>query len=393
MSLSPQWQPNRPPRPPLQPAWQPQQWPVNHQASGFGQQGAWGTPRSPMYPVPPPQPPSRSPLGVILVVLLVVAVGLFGYVWGMELNDQQRSSAEVTASQSSRQAEPQRSLESTPSRKPTPATNTPTPTPTPTPVPEPEPTPEPSEINPEPTTGWRLPKVENVELPAPSATSGPWARLQKAALYDVAWPGMPGCAEAIHIDTAEELESVLRTELNCLETNWKPVLERLKLPTHSIPLHVYEGRSINTPCGETTSTQGFYCSANGGAIYVSTLAMEPSLYSRIWVKRLMFHEYSHHLQSLSGVFHGMADLEDQRDARLRLEVQAECMAMGMLRRDPTWPITAENYAEIEETLMSFVDDGEHGRPDTLHHWGIRAYHSRTVGEGCNTWVVGEGEIK
>ncbi|RRD06090.1 hypothetical protein EII34_05245 [Arachnia propionica] len=398
MSLTPQWRPNHPPRPPLQPAWRPQPWVGNHQSSGFGQQGGWVPPRAPM---PPRSGPSRNPLWVVLVVLLLVAVGLFGRLWGTVLDGQRRAAAEASPGHSTQQARPTRSTQSPGPSTSSPATSTATPTrtrsasptPTPTPTPTPETAPEPTDSNPEPTTGWRLPKVVNEELPAPSATSGPWARLQQSPLYDQFWPGMPGCAEATHIETVEELETVARTELDCLEANWRPLLERLGLPTHPVPLHVFEGDSINTPCGESSSTQGFYCSANGGAIYISTKAMDPSQYSKLWVKRMMFHEYAHHLQSLIGVFYNMADVEDQADATRRLEVQAECMAMGILRRDPTWPITKKNYREIEELLVNFVDDGVHGTPETLSRWGIRAYHSRTIGEGCNTWLVADGEIK
>lgn len=322
-----------------------------------------------------PSSPSRGPFLVILIGVVVVALALLGLMFLTQREDRAPSAAEVPAT-----------------RPPTTPSSIP---PHPEPTPEvlepsrpsdarPEPT---AELEPEPTPEWEPPHLGHEELPSPNAAEGPRAALQRSPLHEEAWPVMVGCAEPNFFDTVEELETVLRAELDCLEAGWRPSLQRLGLATHPVPLHFFEGSNITTPCGESVSNLAFYCSVDGGAIYVSTLAVQASLQSRLWAKRLMFHEYSHHLQSLIGVFHHMAELEDEADARRRVEVQAECMAMGILRQDPTWPVTEENYTEIEETLTRFIDDGIHGTPETLLYWGIRGYHSATVGQGCNTWVV------
>lgn len=333
-------------------------------------------------PSPPSRRPSGSPFLVLVIGVVVVALGLLGLMFLTQGEEPAPSTAEVPVPPSP--TAPASTFPPSPTPDPTPGT----PEPTPPPEPEPEPTPEPGPT-PEPAPGpeWEPPRIIHEELPAPNAAEGPWAALQRSPLHDEAWPVMTGCAEPNHFDTIEELQTVLQVELDCLEAGWRPILQRLGLSTHPVPLHFFEGASITTPCGESVSNLAFYCSVDGGAIYVSTLAVQASLQSRLWAKRLMFHEYSHHLQSLVGVFHHMVELEDEGDARRRVEVQAECMAMGMLRQDPTWPVTEENYTEIEETLTRFIDDGIHGSPETLLHWGIRGYHSATVGQGCNTWVV------
>lgn len=337
------------------------QWAPNHRISGFGQQGVW-QPGPLSYQRR--RPARRGPLGSCLVVVLVVAVALFGWLRSGGSEGKQTSVEESPAARRTQQAQPTPTAEGTLTAPPR--------------TPEPEPP---------ASQQWQLPEVVNEELPGPSATTGPWARLQTMPLYAQSWPGMDGCAEPRHVDTVEELEEVVRAELGCLERGWGPVLNRLGLPSDSIPVRVYPDGPISTPCGEKTRSVGFYCSAQGGAIYISTRSLEHSVQSRLWVKGLMFHEYSHHLQNLGGVFHAMAELEDRADATRRMEVQAECMAMGILGHDPTWPVTEDNYAEINRRLTTFVDDGMHGSPRTLSYWGIRAYHSRTVGEGCNTWVV------
>jgi len=188
-----------------------------------------------------------------------------------------------------------------------------------------------------------------------------------------------------------EMGMQVEAGIECVQKAWKPVFERLGYSTHSVPVYYFEGDTAHSPCG-SMQAPAMYCSANGGSLYFGTKLLKDSAVSESWIKLMIFHEYGHHIQSLSRVQSVRNQLPSGNETERRIEIQAECYATGMLRSDDSFQLTRANYEQVRKDLQSFIDDGIHGSPESLLYWGMRGFHSETIG-GCNTWVVGSEKVR
>ena len=395
-----QWQANQQPvwgqQPMPQQSWTPMS--TNPYWSAPGQQG-FGFQYSPQPPKP--QGGAGVPVAfgivlglVVLVPLLVVLVGSLGS------KNQTTSEPAVTTPYKT----PARPRESTP--RPTPTEETTTSSPSPTTrrssvPPKQTPSPEPTTPSPEPTptsaprrpgqNGWKVPDGNLDSLPSPDSNDPAWKTVQRAPIYNLAWPDVTGCPEPSHAGSMAEMKRQVDAAVECTHRAWIPVFERLGYSTHSLPVYYYEGDSVTTPCG-TAQAPALYCSANGGSLYFGGRLLRDSSASAIWIKLMVFHEYGHHIQGQSKILEARAKLPRGNEMERRKEIQAECYATGMIRSDNSFALTEKNYQVLRKALQSFVDDGIHGSPESLLYWGMRGFHSESIG-GCNTWVVGSEKVR
>lgn len=273
-------------------------------------------------------------------------------------------------------------------RAPEPDPTTPEPEPDPQ-TPEPEPEPSPPEPDPEPNPpqgAFQLPPRDFGELPPPHSSEPAWVTVQQADFYTARFPDLEGCPEPAYIEDTTALEAYTTAQLACIQAAWDPVLTELGYSNHDIPHYYYSGSEVSSPCG-TSTAPAFYCSVDGGAIYFGEDLLKGTAYDPIWGKDLTGHEYGHHLQTLSGFWNAFNQLPGGNEVWRRLEIQATCYSMGMLRRDSSHVLTQETFGRLEPHLRSFLDDGIHGSPDSLAYWGMRGFYADVTGE-CNTWVVG-----
>ncbi|MCC2592226.1 neutral zinc metallopeptidase [Tessaracoccus sp. OS52] len=210
-------------------------------------------------------------------------------------------------------------------------------------------------------------------------------RVQQSVLYTARFPVQQGCPPPGLIETMQELESYTTAQLGCVQKAWKPVLQALDLPTHDVP-HYYYGQSVTSPCG-TTSAPAYYCSAGGGAIYFGERLLDDTRRDPLWAKDLVGHEYGHHLQAVNGFFEAIYELPGGNEVIRRNEIQATCLAFGMIRKDRSYALEEEFFSRLEPHLRSYLDDGIHGSKDSLAYWGMRGFYADHAAE-CNTWVVG-----
>ena len=229
-------------------------------------------------------------------------------------------------------------------------------------------------------------------VPKPDPRKSAQATVQEAPIYQLGWPELTDCAEPTYLETREDLEKVVERDLACVQRAWKPAFSQLGYPTKDIPHYFYEGVDVTSPCGKNQAP-ALYCSANGGSLYFGTELLRPGSWNPIWTKLMVFHEYGHHLQGQSGMFDAYRELSGGNEVVRRSEIQAECFATGMLRHDATFEASSENEELVRNTMTSFLDDGIHGSPESLLHWGMQGYNSSTLGEGCNTWVAGSEQVR
>ncbi len=345
-----------------------------------------------------PRPPGRQggsgvPLALCIVLGVIVLVPLLAVLTGA-LGPQRRSTSEpvVTASHetssrpgstSSASAEPTTTSGRT--QKPvTPPSSRQTPSPVPTSSPTPTP-------EPRPRRAGQVPDEKLDPLPTPDSDDPAWKTVQQAPIYNLGWPDLTDCPAASHADSMAEMRKQVDAGVECAQKAWTPVLERLGYSTHSVPVYYFEGATANSPCG-SMQAPAMYCSADGGSLYFGTRLLQDSVASEIWIKLVIFHEYGHHIQNLSRVQAVWNQLPSGNETERRIEIQAECYATGMLRSDDSFQLTRANYEQVRKDLQSFIDDGIHGSPESLLYWGMRGFHSETIG-GCNTWVVGSEKVR
>ena len=349
---------------------------------------------------PQPSPPRRPggggvpvALGIVLgLVVLVPLLALLASSFGSKKQDTSepvvtashetslrpsRSSTSSAPTTSARETEPQ------PPVTPSPTRRSPSPTPTPTPTLTPEP---------KPRRPGQVPDEKLNPLPSPDSDDPAWKTVQQAPIYNLSWPDVTGCPTPSKAASVDELKAQVEGGVECAQKAWKPVFERLGYSAHSVPVSYYEGDMATSPCG-TMKAPAMYCSANGGSLYFGTKLLEDGNTSDIWIKLMIFHEYGHHIQNLSNVKKVWKQLPSGNETERRSEIQAECYATGMLRSDDSFELTEDNYQELRRDMQSFLDDGIHGSPESLLYWGMRGFHSETIGEGCNTWVVSSDKVR
>ena len=373
----PQW--NRPGQGWNQPQrWQNQQapaqwgqpWRAPGPQQGFQQQGYKQPPGfqqgfQPGYPPPQWRPPKkRSGFGGVLFVIFAVVVCL---VIGAQVY---RAVTEPESVRTERPSEPV----VTPSEESSP-----------------EPL-DPDEVSGEPTTVQPegLPERQWDALPPPDSTDPDWMTLQQSPLYAMEVPVIDGCPDLELAANLTDLERIATAQMDCLQAAYRPILDELGYDSSEIPIYFYEGRSVDTPCGEVAAP-ALYCSAQGGAIYFGEDALNGASWVDFGTKDVAGHEYGHHLQAKAGLFHAEYAVGADNETARRIELQATCWGYASLSHDTSVDIDERKFEEFEPFLRALIEDGIHGSKDSNAYWGIRGLYSGTLGN-CNTWTAASADV-
>lgn len=280
-----------------------------------------------------------------------------------------------------------------------PSSRAPVPSPTRAPAPPPTADPTPSQTPvPSPTPsraprGHEYPPWDPDPLPPPHSDDPNWVALQQAAFYAYEYPELVGCRPMREPADFGELQTILTEQLDCTQRAWKPLLEELGLPSHTVPHYFHDGREHTTPCG-TSSAPARYCSANGGSIYFGSVILDWARYWPAYAKTLTGHEYAHHVQAVSGLW--MADrqvIDDGLERTRRTELQAECLAHAALDADPSVAWDRALFDSVDDGLRSGTSYETHGTPEAKVYWGMRGLYITNMGEACNTYVVGPERVR
>lgn len=253
---------------------------------------------------------------------------------------------------------------------------------------EPEPVVEPAEPG---ETNPGLPPRTWEELPAPDSTDPDWMTLQQSAIYAQPVPLLEGCPEPELAYDMGDLERIATGQMECIQAAFKPIQAALGYSTDDIPIYFYEGRSVDTPCGQV-SAPALYCSTQGGAIYFGEDSLNGASWMDFGVKDVTGHEYGHHLQAQSGMFQAeYAVGQGGNESARRIELQATCWGYAMMAHDPTQSVGEASLVEFEQYLRATIEDGIHGSKDSMAYWGIRGLYSADMGN-CNTWTVAPEDV-
>ena len=192
---------------------------------------------------------------------------------------------------------------------------------------------------------------------------------------------------------------------NCMYAAWAVPLKAAGAAYKVKPkLVVHTGTKVNSGCGVLYNTTGYYCSANGGVIYIpaaqiiNTWKQNPT-YARAWATQMIAHEYGHHVQGVSGLFYARAVyLQDHPDQELessrRNELQASCFG-GVFSKavEKSYPLTNRLNEFKEQSSNSFgetpdtpPDERTHGLATSQGFW-IQNGFNIGANKACNTFAV------
>lgn len=179
--------------------------------------------------------------------------------------------------------------------------------------------------------------------------------------------------------------------VNCQNKAWKAALASVGI-SFSPPAIKHYGAELDTPCGTLgTSFPASYCTADR-TLYFSSAAATQGGYYRLAVAEFVIHEYSHHVQTLVGIF-DHTDAFDASDAAIsrRIELQAHCMAHYGLTHSG-FGFTAADRADAEYQFSYAGDPTGHGSATAERYWGRRGLAATTIG-ACNTWRAKAKTVK
>lgn len=201
------------------------------------------------------------------------------------------------------------------------------------------------------------------------------------------------------------LDAYYRELVDCMNAAWQPVLRDSSLPFDApkLNLAVHPGR---TGCGnpdtdpELGEFTAMYCPADQ-TLYVPADRLKKVDRGRSSSHlAVVAHEYSHHVQQLSGLLWAAAEQTDKAGddtpagnaLTRRTELQANCFAglflaaaagRGAISRNLANQAVAEfRYGALPET---------HGSQAHQASWAKKGYQQRTTA-ACNTWAAPASEV-
>ncbi|MGH3460280.1 MAG: neutral zinc metallopeptidase [Kribbellaceae bacterium] len=225
-------------------------------------------------------------------------------------------------------------------------------------------------------------------------------------LYKYGGPiGISRCASPRYaLNTLAGIQAYHANFLSCLNTAWSGNLKKAGLPFRIPRLYYYQS-SYNTACGPISGL-AYYCSANGGQIWIPwtvyrTWNAQNSLWTRTFVAQTIAHEYGHHVQYLSGILgaswnrqrYTFSTSADKLEESRRRELQATCFGGGYLGADRRYfPMGGAFYDQWKWTIYHMGDSAgrprDHGSYQNNGFWAFRGFTYHTSGS-CITWAVSD----
>ncbi|MCX5042282.1 neutral zinc metallopeptidase [Aldersonia sp. NBC_00410] len=270
-----------------------------------------------------------------------------------------------------------------------------------------------------PETGVPLTAEDIPPAPVPvPPTVVPLSSSTRASAVSGLLPIVPGAAQPVNATAANPLTTVgvslsrqacklpgwgedaaaettfLQAALGCLDTAWRPILERLKLPFAPASVVVTE-TVTGGQCSAVPAQSSFYCD---GTIYLVPASYRNTTTGARGVPAaamgMLAHEYGHHLQRLSGTL--AASVEQMNAAgrgtpeglelSRRAELQAQCLSgmfFGVTFDPPSVALAQQdNYTRGDQPGGA----QSHGTPQSWGDWFTKGLQRNSL-DVCNTWVA------
>lgn len=242
--------------------------------------------------------------------------------------------------------------------------------------------------------------------PAAPPGEGDYGSPERNAIYRTTTMRDVHCNITLSTVTVAAYHSYLRSAMSCLNRAWQTVLAAQGI-TFSPPSLVAADGQPDDPCGNQQAgyqPASFYCSDNGGVIYVNVPKMV-QIYGAThsdYLEEIPAHEYGHHLQTLDGLWDYYSerfdpaypdDIATYTLLSRRMELQAECFA-GVFMSHNLMESTAAGLTNDAVELGDDQVPGWETNPSYRNHGLGRdtvAWFQRGITSGlassCNTWTA------
>lgn len=232
------------------------------------------------------------------------------------------------------------------------------------------------------------PRLRPVPTPAPSSATPRPASPIGSALYPLSLEGT--CVRPKGDTTWAAVQATIRTQAECLDRMWQPVVERAGGRWSSPVVAFYSDPIERTPCGPTPNKEqapAHYCPGNR-TIYISDAVTDPAVRHRLLGFEVVAHEYAHHVQELLGILRqaqasGKGDLVSRR-----IELQAHCVAYSAMVGMSGLAMTSRELESLRSSWKYAGDPAGHGSGAAQTYWGERGVESTTLG-ACDTFSADE----
>ncbi|SEG35768.1 hypothetical protein SAMN05444920_102698 [Nonomuraea solani] len=239
--------------------------------------------------------------------------------------------------------------------------------------------------------------------------------LAKNPIYKTGKLGYDTCDEPkVERGTLEEIKNHFEVVLDCLNEAWEPVVKKAGFTFSKPSVQVITKPGAQTGCGPHPGPQGFsyaqamYCPTNKKITFLATANLVEEKNDLALMANLA-HEYSHHIQQLTGMIDALTPYSRKNqakflDERRRLELQAECLAgvfigsvwHSLHRQETDFTYLVKNSGTGHGLSVIGVGgktSGEqtHGSSTNPGRWLKRGYDTESAG-GCNTWKAPKSQV-
>lgn len=219
--------------------------------------------------------------------------------------------------------------------------------------------------------------------PAPETTP-PVATASSNPLYAQKLAGT--CARPPTDKTWAGVQRSIRTEAECLDRMWQPVVEAAGGHWAAPTLLFYADPIAKSPCGPSPDKEkapAHYCPGNR-TVYVSDAVADSVIRYRLIGFEVIAHEYTHHVQELAGIL-AQANAMGRGDAvTRRVELQAHCVAYSSMVAMTGLEVTTRELDQLRNTWKYAGDPAGHGSAQAQTYWGERGINAASLGE-CDTF--------
>jgi len=252
------------------------------------------------------------------------------------------------------------------------------------------------------------PNLNPPRLPFPGSDNQAYDWMERNAIYDQPIPAPVRCqVTPVDPSTASkaEVETYLNGVMECMLRVWGPELEQAGFHAPRPSVTVYSSQ-IQTPCGKSTPSNAYYCTADQQIYYSLDLAkaFPKQQHDPLTAVAIIAHEFGHAIQGLSGIL--LAEMafedyyenhDDQPAANLmsrRAEVQADCLAGAFFQAiTQSVDITGDRQESIANIFYLIGDDvlsgdpnhdGNHGQGKNRQSWFTVGLTAGSIGS-CNSF--------
>lgn len=243
----------------------------------------------------------------------------------------------------------------------------------------------PTLTGPTPTRTSASPSASTTPTPAPK----PDDLLKKSAIYSLTVTG--ACPNQRIPSSWKAFQTQVKALVDCENSAWSKSLAKTSIAFTKPKVKFYV-KTTNTPCGSIDTTfPASYCSGDQ-TLYFSRASYQQGRYYRLSVAEFVFHEYSHHVQELAGIFEASLTLKEDEDVtERRIELQAHCMAHYRLTHSGL-RFNSDDRDDIEYQLGYSADAKGHGSAKAGRYWGEAGLYGKNIG-ACNTWKAKASLVK